>query len=89
MLYNRQEAAEILGISVSTLDKLRSERKIGYYQMHSRCHIQFSQAHLDRFQKSIEVQPCREYAGEEITDSNISNSSNGGFGKKKRAANRL
>ncbi len=86
MLYNRQEAAEILGISVNTLDKLRAERKIGYYQMHSRCHIKFSQAHLDRFQKAIEVQPCREYAGEDVS-SNVSNST--GFGKKKSAPNRL
>lgn len=85
MLYNRQEAAEILGISVATLDKLRYERKIGYYQMHSRCHIKFSQAHLDRFQKAIEVQPCREYAGEDV--SSVSN--NAGFGKKKSAHNRL
>ena len=86
MLYNRQEAAEILGISVATLDKLRSERKIGYYQMHSRCHIKFSQAHLDQFQKAIEIAPCREFAGEDVIQS-TSNSS--GFGKKKSAANRL
>jgi len=36
--------------------------------------------------KAIEVQPCREYAGEDVT-SNVSNST--GFGKKKSAPNRL
>ena len=87
MLYNRQEAAEYLGISVNTLDKLRYEKKIGYYQMHSRCHIKFSQAHLDQFQKAIEIAPCREFAGEDVIQS--TSKSGSGFGKKKSAANRL
>ncbi len=31
-LLTRKEAAAELGISVNTLDKLREERKIGFYQ---------------------------------------------------------
>ena len=85
MLYARQEAAEILGVSLATLDKLRYERKIGYYQMHSRCRIKFSQAHLDRFLKALEVSPCREFAGED-DDSSYTGT---GIGKKKSKANRL
>lgn len=31
-MYTREEAAEILGVCVNTLDRMRKERKIGYYQ---------------------------------------------------------
>ena len=31
-LYSRVEAAEMLGIGLTTLDKLRKSGKIGYYQ---------------------------------------------------------
>jgi len=67
MLYTRKQAAEALGISTTTLDKLRAERKIGYYQMHSRCWIRFSQAHLDQYLKALEKTPSRMYSGENIS----------------------
>ena len=31
-LYSRKEAAAILGVSMTTLDKMREDRKIGYLQ---------------------------------------------------------
>ena len=44
-LYSRKEAAAILGVSMTTLDKMREDRKIGYLQArpggkcNSRSHI--------------------------------------------------
>jgi len=51
--YSRKEAAEILGISLSTLDKLRAERKIGYYQAGEGCKVQFTQEDLDKYMKRV------------------------------------
>ena len=81
MLYTRKQAAEALGVSMTTLDKLRRERKIGYYQMHSRCWIRFSQAHLDQYLKALENTPCRAF-------SDVSTNSSSGSSKKS-TVNRL
>lgn len=48
-LYSRAEAAELLGIGLTTLDKLRRKGKIGYYQIRPGCKVQFSQMHIDKF----------------------------------------
>ena len=47
-MYTREEAAEILGVCVNTLDRMRKERKIGYYQARPRCAVKFSQEHIDK-----------------------------------------
>ncbi len=81
MLYTRKEAAEVLGISMTTLDKLRRERKIGYYQMHSRCWIRFSQAHIDQYLRALENTPCRMFSDVSTSTSSVSG--------KKSTVNRL
>ena len=63
------------------LDKLRRERKIGYYQMHSRCWIRFSQAHIDQYLRALENTPCRAFS--DVSTSTRSESS------KKSTINRL
>ena len=59
MLYSREEAAGILGISLVTLDKYRSERKLGYYQRFSGCKVLISQEHIEQFLQRYEVTPKR------------------------------
>ena len=56
-LYSREEAAEILGVRVNILDRMRKERKIGYYQARPRCAVKFSQDHIDRYLKRVEQDP--------------------------------
>ena len=56
-LYSREEAAEILGVCVNILDRMRKERKIGYYQARPRCAVKFSQDHIDRYLKRVEQDP--------------------------------
>ena len=56
-MYTREEAAEILGVCVNTLDRMRKERKIGYYQARPRCAVKFSQEHIDRYLKRVEQNP--------------------------------
>lgn len=46
-MYNRQEAAAILGISLNTLDKLREDKKIGYYQSCPGGKVQFTRRHVE------------------------------------------
>lgn len=46
--------AKMLGVSLSTLDNLRQERKIGYYQKCPGCKVQFTQAHIDKYLKRVE-----------------------------------
>lgn len=53
-LYSRKQTADILGISLSTLDTLRAERKIGYYQKRPGCKVQFTQDHIDQYLKRVE-----------------------------------
>ncbi len=53
-LFSRKQAAEMLGVSLSTLDNLRNERKIGYYQKYPGCKVQFTQAHIDKYLKRVE-----------------------------------
>lgn len=56
-LYNRQQAAKYLGITVRKLDELKAQRRIGYYQACPGGKVQFSQAHLDKYLQRIEKQP--------------------------------
>ena len=61
-MYNRQEAAAILGISLNTLDKLREDKKIGYYQSCPGGKVQFTRRHIEQYWKRIESQPREKYA---------------------------
>jgi len=56
-MYSRKEAAEILGISLRTLDQLRKDRKIGFYQAREGHKVQFTQAHIDKYLKGLDHQP--------------------------------
>lgn len=56
-LLTRKEAAAELGISVNTLDKLREERKIGFYQTCYGGRVRFSRAHLEKYIEKIEKPP--------------------------------
>ena len=49
-----KQTAKMLGVSLSTLDNLRQERKIGYYQKYPGCKVQFTQAHIDKYLKRVE-----------------------------------
>lgn len=56
-LLTRKEAAAELGISVNTLDKLREERKIGFYQTCYGGRVRFSRSHLEKYIEKIEKPP--------------------------------
>lgn len=60
-LYTRQEAAKMLGVGLTTLDKLRSTSKLGYYQTGHGGKVQFTQKQLDAFLTKAERQPKRGY----------------------------
>ena len=60
-LYSREETAKKLGIGLSTLDRLRAEGKIGFYQKRPNCKVQFTQAHIDRYLERVERMPKRVY----------------------------
>ncbi len=51
---NRKQAAEYLGISLTTLDNLRLEQKISFYQKNPGCKVQFSKAQLDKYLEKVE-----------------------------------
>jgi len=51
--FSRKQTAKMLGVSLSTLDNLRQERKIGYYQKYPGCKVQFTQAHIDKYLKRV------------------------------------
>ena len=53
-LYSRIEAANLLGIGLTTLDKLRKEGKIGYYQATPGGKVQFTRAQLDSYLERAE-----------------------------------
>ena len=56
-LYSRKEAAELLGIGLTTLDALRESGKIGFYQRRPGCNVQFTQTHIDRYLQQVEQSP--------------------------------
>ena len=45
-LFNRKETAAILGVSITTLDKMRENKKIGYYQSCPGGKVQFTRKHI-------------------------------------------
>ena len=53
-LLTRKETAKILGISLKTLDTLREDKRIGYYQACPGCKVMFTQAHIDKYLKKSE-----------------------------------
>ena len=58
-LYSRMEAAEMLGIGLTTLDKLRKRGKIGYYQAVAGGKVQFTDAQLEAYLERAERRPRR------------------------------
>ena len=56
-LYSRKEAAELLGIGLTTLDALRETGRIGFYQRRPGCKVQFTQTHIDRYLQQVEQAP--------------------------------
>ena len=56
-LYSRKEAAELLGVGLTTLDALRESGKIGFYQRRPGCKVQFTQTHIDRYLQQVEQSP--------------------------------
>ena len=56
-LYSRKEAAELLGIGLTTLDALRESGKIGFYQRRPGYKVQFAQTHIDRYLQQVEQSP--------------------------------
>ena len=61
-LYSRKEAAAILGVSMTTLDKMREDHKIGYLQARPGGKVQFTQSHIDKYFQRIEQEPREKYA---------------------------
>lgn len=60
-LYTRKEAAQMLGVGLTTLDKLRNTGRLGYYQAVPGGKVQFTQQQLDAFLSRAERQPKRGY----------------------------
>ena len=61
-LYSRTEAADMLGIGLTTLDKLRKTGKIGYYQAVPGGKVQFTSEQLESYLKRVERQARRSYS---------------------------
>ena len=57
LLYSRKEAADLLGVGLTTLDALRQSGRIGFYQRRPGCKVQFTQAHIDRYLEQVEQSP--------------------------------
>ena len=53
-MFSRKGTAKILGISFKTLDALREDKRIGYYQVRPGCKVQFTQAQIDKYLKKSE-----------------------------------
>ena len=53
-MFSRKETAKILGISLKTLDALREDKRIGYYQMRPGSKVQFTQAQIDMYLRESE-----------------------------------
>ena len=60
-LYSRKEAAQMLGVGLTTLDKLRNTGRLGYYQAVPGGKVQFTQQQLDTFLSRAERQTGRGY----------------------------
>lgn len=58
-LYSRVEAAEMSGIGLTTLDKLRKSGKIGYYQAVPGGKVQFTDTQLEAYLERAERWPRR------------------------------
>ena len=56
-LYSRKEAAELLGVGLTTLDALRESGRIGFYQRRPGCKVQFTQTHIDQYLQRVEQAP--------------------------------
>jgi excisionase family DNA binding protein len=52
VIFDRKQAAELIGVSVVTIDRAIANKKIGCYRIGRS--IRFSQQHLDDFLKSCE-----------------------------------
>jgi excisionase family DNA binding protein len=61
-LFNRRETAAILGVSLTTLDKMRENKKIGYYQSCPGGKVQFTRKHIEQYWERIESSPREKYA---------------------------
>ena len=61
-LFNRRETAAILGVSLTTLDKMRENKKIGYYQSCPGGKVQFTRKHIEQYWERIESEPREKYA---------------------------
>jgi excisionase family DNA binding protein len=57
MTLSEREAAEQLGVSQSTIYRLRSTNRLGYYRIGER--VRFAPKHLEEYLKSIEVEPSK------------------------------
>lgn len=53
--YSYDEAAARIGISRRSLDRLKHERRIGYYRHGSR--VTFGESHIAAYLASVEVKP--------------------------------
>ena len=56
-VYSRPEAAKLLCMSLSTLDRMRAQGRIGYIQVRPGFKVQFTQEHLDNFLADAEKKP--------------------------------
>ena len=62
-LYSRIEAAALLGVGLTTLDKLRKEGKLSYYQATPGGKVQFVRAHLEAYLERAERVARKAYKG--------------------------
>ena len=60
--YTRKETAAILGVSLSTLDTMRKNRTIGFYQAVPGGKLHFTQRHIEHYWDRIEKEPREKYA---------------------------
>ena len=63
-LYSRVEAAGMLGVGLTTLDKLRKEGKLGFYQATPGGMVQFTRAQLDAYLERAERKARKTYKGQ-------------------------
>ena len=63
-LYSRVEAAGMLGVGLTTLDKLRKAGKLGYYQATPGGKVQFTRAQLDAYLERAERKARKTYKGQ-------------------------
>ena len=63
-LYSRIEAAALLGVGLTTLDKLRREGKLSYYQATPGGKVQFTRVQLDDYLARAERKVRKAYKGQ-------------------------